>query len=144
MEATHKLPARVPPEPPGHWLWGHVPETVRDPLAFYRRVWPEHGDVVRMRALPNFKWYLVVHPEGVERILQTNQANYRKARIFKKSLSLVAGQGLVTSEGELWRRQRRLAQRFAPEVPEGPEPELDPTFSLRPRGGVPVMLKRRA
>ncbi|HLM58406.1 MAG TPA: cytochrome P450 [Pyrinomonadaceae bacterium] len=112
MESVSKLQPtpRVPPRPPGHWFWGNAPEAMGDPLAFYMRVWPEHGDVVQLSAMLVYKWYLVVHPDGVERVLQTNQANYRKAGIFKKSLGLVVGRGLVTSEGDFWRRQRRLAQ----------------------------------
>jgi len=113
MEAVSKLQRRrpeVPPGPRGQWLFGSGPEASRDPLAFYRRVWREHGDVVRMRALPWFQWYLVAHPAGVERVLQTNQSNYRKPKLFVRPLGLVTGNGLVTSEGEFWRRQRRLAQ----------------------------------
>jgi cytochrome P450 len=70
----------------------------------------EHGDVVRMRALPGFYWYLISHPSGIERILQTNQHNYPKGKLFNKPMSLIVGRGLLTSEGEFWRRQRRLAQ----------------------------------
>ena len=113
MEAVGKFqprPAAAPPGPRGHWLVGSGPEASRDPLAFYKRVWREHGDVVGMRALPWFNWYLVAHPDGVERVLQTNQANYRKPKLFVRPLGLVTGNGLVTSEGEVWRRQRRLAQ----------------------------------
>ena len=112
MESVSKLrPApRVPPRPPGHWFWGNAAEAMGDPLAFYSRVWPVHGDVVQLSAMLVYKWYLVVHPDGVERVLQTNQANYRKAPIFKKSVGLLVGNGLVASEGDFWRRQRRLAQ----------------------------------
>ncbi len=112
MEAAEKLRGllRVPPVPPGHWLLGNGPEASCDPLGFYTRVWHELGDVVMLSALHTYRWYLVVHPSGVERVLQTNQSNYRKPRVFKQSVGLLTGLGLVTSEGEFWRRQRRLAQ----------------------------------
>lgn len=112
MQAVEKL-QRMPQDPPGpkgHWLWGSGPEAARDPLAFYQRVWRDYGDVIGMRALPGFRWYLVTHPEGVERVLQTNQANYRKPKLFVAPLASVTGNGLVASEGEFWRRQRRLMQ----------------------------------
>jgi len=53
--------------------------------------------------------YLVSHPELIEQVLVT------KAKIFQKdlgtkSLSMVLGQGLLTSEGDFWKRQRRLTQ----------------------------------
>ena len=115
MEAVTKIQQptktqRVPPGPRGHWLFGSGPEATRDPLTFYTRVWREYGDVVGFRALPWFKWYLVVDPAGAERIHQTNQSNYRKPKLFVRPLGLLTGNGLVTSEGEFWRRQRRLAQ----------------------------------
>lgn len=94
----------------GHWLFRHGPEAARNPLEFYQRVWREAGDVVKMRAILGFEWYLIVNPAGAERVLQSNQANYRKPKLFTKSLGLIAGNGLVTSEGDFWRRQRRLAQ----------------------------------
>jgi cytochrome P450 len=99
----------VPPMPKGHWLFGNGPNLATDQLKFYCRIWKELGDVVKMRAL-GVEWYLIAHPAGVERILQTNQANYKKPRIFTKTVGMVVGNGLVTSEGDFWRRQRRLAQ----------------------------------
>ena len=52
---------------------------------------------------------LCVGPAAVERILLSNWSNYPKG-FFYKRLSIFTGQGLFTSEGELWLRQRRLAQ----------------------------------
>ena len=98
------------PGPRGHFLFGVGQEATRDPIRFYMRMRRDYGDVVRMRTLPGFHWHLVSHPEGIERVLQTNQQNYPKGWLFNKPLSLLVGQGLLTSEGEFWRRQRRLAQ----------------------------------
>jgi cytochrome P450 len=98
------------PGPRGHFLFGVGQEMTRSPIRFYMRMRREYGDVVRMRGLLGFHWHLVAHPAGVERVLQTNQQNYPKGKLFNKPLSLLVGQGLLTSEGEFWRRQRRLAQ----------------------------------
>lgn len=98
------------PGPRGHFLFGVGFEATRDPVRFYMKMRREYGDVVRMRGLPGMYWHLVAHPAGVERVLQTNQQNYPKGKLFNKPLSLLVGEGLLTSEGEFWRRQRRLAQ----------------------------------
>lgn len=100
----------TPPVPKGHWLFGSGPEAAANPLKFYCRVWRELGDVVKMRTIFGFEWYLVANPAGAEQVLQTNQANYKKPALFTRALGMIAGNGLVTSEGDFWRRQRRLAQ----------------------------------
>jgi cytochrome P450 len=98
------------PGPRGHLLFGVGMEMTRNPVRFYMRMRRDYGDVVRMRGLLGFSWHLVAHPAGVEHVLQTNQQNYPKGKLFNKPLSLLVGEGLLTSEGEFWRRQRRLAQ----------------------------------
>jgi cytochrome P450 len=100
----------TPPMPKGHWFFGNGPEAAANPLKFYCRVWQELGDVVKMRTIFGIEWYLVANPAGAERVLQTNQANYKKPKLFTAALGMIAGNGLVTSEGDFWRRQRRLAQ----------------------------------
>jgi cytochrome P450 len=67
-----------------------------------------HGDVVRYKFGP-ITAHLVLHPDAVKHVLQENNANYEKGRGTKR-LRLLLGDGLLTSEGELWRRQRKLAQ----------------------------------
>lgn len=67
-----------------------------------------HGDVARLSTFP-VSTYLVSHPEGVRHILRDNAGNYRKGAFFR-SIALLQGQGLLTSEGEDWQAQRRAAQ----------------------------------
>ena len=65
-------------------------------------------DIARV---PRFRLptFLVSHPDGVRHVLRDNAGNYRKGAFFR-SIALLQGQGLLTSEGEDWQRQRRVAQ----------------------------------
>jgi cytochrome P450 len=53
--------------------------------------------------------FLINKPEYIEHILLTNHANYTKSRFLRSVLGPLLGDGLLISEGELWRRQRRIA-----------------------------------
>jgi cytochrome P450 len=100
--------APLPPMPPGHWLWGHLPERESDPLGLYLRARQSLGDVVRFRMGPIYVEQLT-HPDHVKYVLADAPARYTKGPIFHKTRPLV-GNGLITAEGDFWKRQRRLAQ----------------------------------
>ncbi len=91
------------------WL-GCVREIQLRPLELYRNAWREHGDFVRMRVVPGIDMYLLAHPDAIEHVLHGNLKNYRKPDSFNVSVRPLAGKGILTSEGEFWRRQRRLMQ----------------------------------
>lgn len=55
------------------------------------------------------------HPDAIERVLLTNAANYEKPRMVKRVIAPLIGRGLLSSDGELWRTQRKIvAPSFAP------------------------------
>ena len=89
---------------------GEFPEFARDQLAFLERKWKKFGDVVAFR----FGWlpvYFVAHPDAVKRVLQSYPALYDKNNLVSyRRMRRIVGNGLVTSEGGLWKRQRRIAQ----------------------------------
>ena len=59
--------------------------------------------------------HVVTHPDAVQRVLQTNAVNYAKPDIVKRVIAPMIGRGLLSSDGELWREQRRIvAASFAP------------------------------
>src|SRR5207342_1595658 len=67
-----------------------------------------HGDVSSFRIL-SIRAFLINHPDLIEKVLVTDSKHYIKhfgARAYKP----VLGNGLVTSEGDFWLRQRRLSQ----------------------------------
>jgi cytochrome P450 len=53
--------------------------------------------------------FLINKPEYIEHVLLTNHGNYSKSQFLRRMLGPILGDGLLTSEGELWRRQRRIA-----------------------------------
>jgi cytochrome P450 len=97
----------LPASPKGHFLSGNLPDYRRDPLGFFRRCAQEYGDFVPLRFGP-VQAVLLNHPDLVEELLVTNYRNVIKGRILRNSPLL--GNGLLTSEGDFWRRQRKLAQ----------------------------------
>jgi Cytochrome P450 len=82
---------------------------VADPLAGYVRLARKYGDVVRVPITPRRGFFLLARPEHAEHVLAANQDNYVKAFTYRPLRALV-GDGLLTTEGEQWRRHRRLAQ----------------------------------
>src|SRR5262245_42866448 len=96
--------------PRGSWLLGCLRQLQRDPLGLYVRASRDYGHYVRIRAFPGVYIYLLTHPDAVEHVLQKNHKNYRKPDFFNKEVGLLAGNGILTSEGDFWLRQRRLMQ----------------------------------
>src|SRR5262245_29185554 len=102
--------SRPPAGPRGHWLLGVTQQVRKDPLRVYGAAWRQYGDYVRLRALPGVYFSLLVHPEAVEYVLQKHSKNFRKPDVLLNPMRLLVGDGLFTSEGEAWLRQRRLQQ----------------------------------
>jgi cytochrome P450 len=86
-----------------------MPEFNRDSLAFIERC-REYGDIVRMRFF-YLTAHFVYHPDHIEEVLATNAKNFVKSRTLRSPFfQRLVGNGLLTSEREEWKRQRRLAQ----------------------------------
>ncbi len=96
---------RLPPTVSGH----SVREMVREPLNFFQNIVTQYGDIVCYRPAPE-PAYLLNHPDYVRHVLVDNNRNYSKATSSNLLFNKVVGEGLLTSEGETWRRQRRLMQ----------------------------------
>src|SRR5215472_6728931 len=81
----------------------------RRPLDTYVRLATTYGDAVRVPFGPRSALFLFSRPEHAEQVLATGQDNYVKAFTYRPLRALI-GNGLLTSEGEDWRRHRRLIQ----------------------------------
>ena len=93
---------------PGLPFLGSLLDMRRDFLGTFARA-AALGDVVRLE-FPGKVAHLLVHPEHVKHVLVDHHRNYGKQTRGYHMLRQVLGQGLVTSEGDFWRRQRRIAQ----------------------------------
>ena len=104
-------PFTIPPALPGPngWEMLRMVRGLRDnPLPHLQQAQQQYGDVVRL-PVGRRQMVLVNDPELVKHILQDNNRNYTK-RGEQIQAKTVVGNGLLASEGEFWRRQRRLAQ----------------------------------
>ncbi|MBI1226428.1 MAG: cytochrome P450 [Bacteroidetes bacterium] len=81
---------------------------LRNPFEFTIKKAQEMGDFFMMPFLLR-KIFIITNHEVVAHVLQKNQKNYVKSPAYGQ-LRLALGTGLVTSEGEFWRKQRRLVQ----------------------------------
>jgi cytochrome P450 len=98
----------LPPGPKPHFLTGHLPEMRRDLLGLYVRCAREFGDVTLLR-IGLKRVYLLSHPDLIEEVLVTQHRNFIKHYALRMNKTLL-GDGLLTSNGDLWLRQRRLVQ----------------------------------
>jgi cytochrome P450 len=99
------------PQVKGDFLLGNLRQMATNPLQAFYDWHRDYGDLVSFR-LATRQFYLFSHPKLVE------QALIRQSDIFVKiynpekptGIALILGQGLVTSQGDLWQRQRQLMQ----------------------------------
>ncbi len=96
-----------PPGPRGHFLLGSLREVQREPLELLRDSFRAHGDIVRFR-FGNTHSLLLAHPDHIRHVLHDNHRNYDKHNVDYAMLRRLLGNGLLTSDGIFWRRQRRL------------------------------------
>jgi cytochrome P450 len=82
---------------------------VVDPLGTVARRFAHFGDAYRVHQ-PSSELFAFRHPDHIKDVLVTNAADFDKQHSAFKTLSTLLGDALLTSDGERWRRQRRLVQ----------------------------------
>jgi cytochrome P450 len=92
----------------GNFLLGHLPQFREDPLTLVTEL-DRRGDLVRARFGP-FPVYFAFHPDLVHYILVEAPDKFYKNRLAKRGLHKSLGNGLLTSDGDFWKRQRKLVQ----------------------------------
>jgi cytochrome P450 len=103
-----KVAGRTPPGPPLTATFSLLRRLVSDRLGLMTQAAEEYGDAVRVVIGPK-TLYIFNHPATAKHVLADNAANYHKG-IGLVQARRALGDGLLTSEGELWRKQRRTIQ----------------------------------
>jgi cytochrome P450 len=98
----------TPPNPQGSPIIDSLADLQKDSLNFLLNIRREYGNIARYRVGTRVL-YLVSHPDDIKHVLQDNNKNYHKSSGYRRLESFL-GQGLLTSEGNVWRRSRKLMQ----------------------------------
>src|SRR5688572_29961485 len=106
MDSTET--GKEPQGPQGHWLLGNKRQVQQDPIGFTARTAWEYAPVGSFTFVTR-KLYITADADCVREIFLSSTENYCKGR-YNETIKLLAGNGLITSEGSFWKRQRRLAQ----------------------------------
>lgn len=116
--ATHTLPGRQ-----SRWMVDIALEMRRKGmLGFFEDAWRSYGDLARIQVGPS-TMITIIHPDHVQHVAVTHRDQYDKRASYDSVRTLLLGDGLVTSTGALWRRQRRLMAPFF--TPRGIEQYYD-------------------
>src|SRR5690606_29990018 len=89
-------------------LFGVLFPLLRNPLGFSVETSQRHGDIIAFHALGQ-RMVQLNHPDLIRHVLVDNYKNYRKSRVYIRFES-VGGLGLLTSNGEQWKRGRQKIQ----------------------------------
>ena len=101
-------PRRRAPGPLSLPVVGNLPDIGRDAPTFLMSMFRTYGDVVGYKFGP-MQGHLVAHPDYVRHVLQEHVRNYTKDHFSYGMIRTLVGNGLLTSQGDFWLRQRRLA-----------------------------------
>src|SRR5258706_6566642 len=98
----------TPPGPRSVIPFRYLRTLQRDPIPFFAGIAAEYGDAAQFSVGPQ-QIFLFNHPDLIRELLVTQHRAFHKSRVLQRS-KIIFGEGLLTSEEELHRRQRRLAQ----------------------------------
>src|SRR5215211_9210008 len=112
--ATKKIPAKsksvkeYAPGPKSKAPGDQLMAISRNPLKFLIKVARDYPDVAHFKLGPQHT-FLLSHPDYIQNVLVAHDWNFLKGRGLQRAKK-VLGKGLLTSEGNFHRRQRRLSQ----------------------------------
>lgn len=110
MSDTNKIAtAKIPKLPNKNKLVGYAFEVSKNPVYSFHKYAQQYGKIYYMPVYYPINLCIVTDPEIIKYILVTNNKNFHKGRAYT-ALREVLGNGLLTSEGDFWLRQRRMTQ----------------------------------
>ncbi len=109
MNSKNNNNSRRAPGPKGLPLVGNVLDIRGNILDVLTHIHRDHGDLVRFR-LAHLQYYSLNHPDFAKHVLISNKANYDKDGRSSQQIRLLAGQSLLTDNGDSWYHKRRLLQ----------------------------------
>ena len=80
-------------------------------LGYVGQLWQKHGDTFQVNIF-NRKMIIAIHPDAVRHVNVANRQNYDKLQSYDMVRKYLTGDGLLSSRGELWKRQRKLMSTF--------------------------------
>lgn len=98
--------SRLPPSPSGYPVLGNAIHFARDPFAFVEDAIDECGDIYRMELPGIDDVFVFAHPDYFNRVLVTDVDAFGKTEDYRRAF----GSGLLSVEGQEWRRQREILQ----------------------------------
>jgi len=98
----------LPPGPKGIFPLGNLHQLAPDWIGFSAECVRQYGDTVLVRFV-HIPICVVANPAAIENVLVTNHANFVKSRDYR-AMEPMMGKGLLTNEGESWKKQRKLIQ----------------------------------
>jgi cytochrome P450 len=98
--------SRLPPSPSGFPILKNAVQFARGPFEFVESATSECGDIYRMRLPGIDDIYVFAHPDHFNRILVADVGAFGKTDDYQGAF----GRGLLSVEGQQWRRQREILQ----------------------------------
>ena len=108
MNQAKLITSSYPPGPKRRIPFSGLLAYRRGPLPFFQNLAKQYGDISYFK-LGSQEAYFLNHPDYIKDVLVTNNQNFMKGLVLQRAKRLL-GEGLLTSEGDYHRRQRRLAQ----------------------------------
>ena len=98
----------TPPGPRSRIPFRYLRTLQRDPIPFFTKLASDYGDASQFHVGPQ-QIFFFNHPDLIRELLVTQHRSFHKSRVLQRS-KVIFGEGLLTSEEEVHRRQRRLVQ----------------------------------